>query len=976
MATARHKPILPLPEDVVAQIKSSTAIVSLTGAVLELLKNALDARASKVEATVDFARGGCLVEDNGLGISPSEFREEGGLGKLYCTSKYYSEEECLGRNGTFLASLGAMSLLTIASRHHEHRSHNLLTLHHSKVIDRQLPATSQHEIHGKHGTRITVRNLFGNLPVRVKQRGVATEQKAEYDRLWEGLKREITGLMLSWREPVSLRVRDADGKMAISLSAAAHNGHETRTRSAGLHAILSLLTQAGYISHDAWSSWVPVSASTSTVSIKGAISLDPAPNKRVQFVSLGLGPLSTESGHNELYDEIDRIFALSSFGSVEDDADVDDNEKLRGQGDNRFKIDGYTNRQLKARKGVDRYPMFHLRLSLEQHGSGKYSRPENLFTGNEASLSSVLEVLKAMITEWLAAHHFRPRKPRVRRPISATSPLITISDDTTTSNQSILSHRHDPNSRIAPTSPAVQSADAHNRKRKRTTPKLNEQKSDRKHHLVFSDWSRIKSGNASFLDALGRKRNSRPMTEGMDRPASTIQTPPVPLKTTLGVPPVHVGSLDDGIRSDHQPAEVEMLEDRYGEAVPWTDPTTKQTYLLNARTGCVLPRPPSRPHTDPSLGIRGSTLGNFKKSLRLPPQKTALSNDSGTWLHGLLGTWDNPIYKPAETSIQQALPHEDQHGHELKYSSHFPKQNDGRFNAFSAASASKLSRAALENAVVIAQLDRKFIFIKMKNCKEAGAGPWEGSDLLVLIDQHAADERIRLEALLADLCKPILISTGLYRSNLGHHSLVAFTVLEQPIQFTLSAQDQRQFERHAARFAAWGVLFDITVPEALIGRPQSVLAVTALPPAISERCKADSQVLIQFLRTAVWKYAEAPSLPPVPDETDFGGDSAAWVRRIASCPYGLIDFVNSRACRSAIMFNDELSLEDCRELVRNLCKCVFPFMCAHGRPSMVPLVDLGTVGAPEHISGPGIEPTRTAETEGSFVAAWKRSQKK
>ena len=86
MPDDRHNAILPLPEEVVAQIKSSTAITSLIGVVLELLKNALDARASKVEATVDFARGGCLVEDNGLGIAPSEFTEDGALGKLYCMS--------------------------------------------------------------------------------------------------------------------------------------------------------------------------------------------------------------------------------------------------------------------------------------------------------------------------------------------------------------------------------------------------------------------------------------------------------------------------------------------------------------------------------------------------------------------------------------------------------------------------------------------------------------------------------------------------------------------------------------------------------------------------------------------------------------------------------------------------------------------------------------------------------------------------
>ena len=76
--------ILPLPEHVAAQIKSSTAVLSLTGVVLELVRNSLDAQATKVDATIDFARGGCTVEDDGRGITPLEFREEGGLGKLYC----------------------------------------------------------------------------------------------------------------------------------------------------------------------------------------------------------------------------------------------------------------------------------------------------------------------------------------------------------------------------------------------------------------------------------------------------------------------------------------------------------------------------------------------------------------------------------------------------------------------------------------------------------------------------------------------------------------------------------------------------------------------------------------------------------------------------------------------------------------------------------------------------------------------------
>lgn len=72
-----------LPEEVIAQIKSSTTITSLNGVILELMKNSLDAGSTKIDVTVDYSRGGCLVEDNGSGILPSEFGSTGGLGKLY-----------------------------------------------------------------------------------------------------------------------------------------------------------------------------------------------------------------------------------------------------------------------------------------------------------------------------------------------------------------------------------------------------------------------------------------------------------------------------------------------------------------------------------------------------------------------------------------------------------------------------------------------------------------------------------------------------------------------------------------------------------------------------------------------------------------------------------------------------------------------------------------------------------------------------
>jgi DNA mismatch repair protein MLH3 len=73
-----------LPSHIIAQIKSSVAITSLTSTILGLVENSLDAEATKIDINVDFRRGGCVVEDNGLGIPSPEFTASGGLGKLHC----------------------------------------------------------------------------------------------------------------------------------------------------------------------------------------------------------------------------------------------------------------------------------------------------------------------------------------------------------------------------------------------------------------------------------------------------------------------------------------------------------------------------------------------------------------------------------------------------------------------------------------------------------------------------------------------------------------------------------------------------------------------------------------------------------------------------------------------------------------------------------------------------------------------------
>lgn len=43
------------------------------------------------------------------------------------------------------------------------------------------------------------------------------------------------------------------------------------------------------------------------------------------------------------------------------------------------------------------------------------------------------------------------------------------------------------------------------------------------------------------------------------------------------------------------------------------------------------------------------------------------------------------------------------------------------------------------------------------------------------------------------------------------------------------------------------------------------------------------------------------------------------------------------------MFNDVLSKEQCEVLVKRLAETAFPFQCAHGRPSLLPLIEIGTL---------------------------------
>lgn len=255
----------------------------------------------------------------------------------------------------------------------------------------------------------------------------------------------------------------------------------------------------------------------------------------------------------------------------------------------------------------------------------------------------------------------------------------------------------------------------------------------------------------------------------------------------------------------------------------------------------------------------------------------------------------------------------------------------------------KLTKEGLRNARVIAQVDKKYILIKMRGISsntEQEDEAAQGCDLLVVIDQHAADERIRVESLFTEICSSPADPADPHISERIQKTLV----------FRVSKREAELMRRYEGNFAEWGINYHLSS-----SNEEFSLHIDALPRAIADRCTSELSLAIDMIRAHVYMLSDQLAAP----HADASPSAPGWVKRIGSCPKGLLDLLNSRACRSAIMFNDPLELEECKVLVDKLGKCMFPFQCAHGRPSMIPLVDLG-------VSWGGMD----GERGGGFVQAF------
>ncbi|KAI1412291.1 hypothetical protein F5Y13DRAFT_163258 [Hypoxylon sp. FL1857] len=793
------------------------------------------------------------------------------------------------------------------------------------------------------------------MPVRVKQRAIDAERGVNA-KDWERLKRSLVALLLAWPGQVSISLRNAVDNRTITIRVP----EEPSTSQDSKYAVLGLTTrvsrtlfQAQLCDDRSRELWVPLKASAGVVSIVGAVSLVPIASRHVQFISIGVWPVSNDHGSNILYEEINRLFSSSSFGIEEDGEDLNEDERNRRAKDRRFKTDGYTNQELRARKGVDRWPMFYIKINLdEQAAQASECNVEEILDERHENLKAIIDVLTAVIYEFLKANHFSPRYSRPRRIASSRHSNSQDSRSNSLSRSSTLKAGSGTDQiRVSRSQPSLGDLAS---TRLNLAPSTFRLRPD----SPFDLWTRIKSGQPQYAHLHEKSSLSREGAAVKSRlpDADDEYTPLVaPDGTLLRIPFLDIETDSHQINQNHAPDEESLGEEQSqlqeGEEVLWANPTTKEGFVVDDRTGLVI-RPLRNKPDLPEASGDASRLP-LRKKLRTST-KPVPRDERSKWLDGLLSSWDNPVFQSPEPPIPVAFD-------EVKAltlvstgsEGYCHGCNSGSLDAIQAVHSveGRLSKDNLRNAEVIAQVDRKFIFVKVplsSSPPELNANEEAEASLLVMIDQHAADERCRVEALMKDY---FVVVEGAQTAPMERprKSIHAQTVLlEKPIVFDISTQDSRQFERSAEYFRRWGVVFQVGSANSRPGRKGAAkLIVLELPPSIAERCRLEPRLLIELLRKEAWKLDE--QVPSASQHTGTealqrDGDNRAelhWLARLHGCPQGILEMINSRACRSSIMFNDQLSHEECVDLLERLAGCALPFQCAHGRPSMVPLVDLG-----------------------------------
>ncbi|KAI6047536.1 hypothetical protein EDC04DRAFT_2876534 [Pisolithus marmoratus] len=426
--------------------------------------------------------------------------------------------------------------------------------------------------------------------------------------------------------------------------------------------------------------------------------------------------------------------------------------------------------------------------------------------------------------------------------------------------------------------------------------------------------------------------------------------------TELNISRPSTPDLCTRVRSEPPALSIPLVKESSNEVV-WNDPSTGETFTIDLRTGNSYPQRVSRGDSPPTIENMSTSQGEvISVNDGVPPD----------WLQEALTA--NNAYSIKEPKIP-ALPLSFNHNRDDGgYPDHLYTQASKRSNPNQyfqycttdfASTHIRFRKEDLQTMHAISQVDRKFVacLIGTENRPptEASEEFYEGSmghggdKTLVLVDQHAADERVRVERFLKEICNGFLS----YHDKSGGAETVQ---LSPPVPVLLTHREASRLSQVLAyqkAFESWGVRFHglqrITNNEATIDNDEHAayiqVFVAAIPKIVSEKLLSGNELqeLIKGYLGTLENELDSLDIP-APPRSGVCETEMRWVKALRWCPRVLLDLINSKACRGAIMFNDPLTLEQCQRLIKQLSATAFPFQCAHGRPSLVPLTLLAPQG--------------------------------
>lgn len=224
-----------LPDNLVNQIAAGEVVERPAAAVKELVENALDAGARRIDVTLrDGGKALLAVADDGCGMDPDQLAL---AVERHATSKLpdgdLTDIRTLGFRGEALPSIGAVSRLTITSRTAD-ADHASAILVEGGAVHPVGPAP------GALGTRVEVRDLFYATPARLKfLKGSRTESQHAID---------VVERLAMAHPGVAFTVTD-DGRTPVRLTAS--SGEEEAARLGRLGSVLGREFQENAIPVDA-----------------------------------------------------------------------------------------------------------------------------------------------------------------------------------------------------------------------------------------------------------------------------------------------------------------------------------------------------------------------------------------------------------------------------------------------------------------------------------------------------------------------------------------------------------------------------------------------------------------------------------------------------------------------------------------------------------------------------------------------------